>query len=222
MMTNFLQFKPREYNLLSQYVSGVANSSVSGCKKKGRPMRKWLWRGRSGIKIISWGFKIFMQYSCGLELLIAVELHWQVVFCCSPCAQPGVSALGGSLLYCPFLFLQCSCTFYKLPWFVVHLIFCDQTTSTLLKLSLFLELTPKWKKQTVRKLPQYDFLKKKPTLVSSWSATQRCGSQEVNVGFHPCLLCAEISRSPFEDAPYMPNNDTNTCSQWTCCSKVMR
>lgn len=32
IMTNFLHLKPREHNLLTRYVNGVANMSVLGCK----------------------------------------------------------------------------------------------------------------------------------------------------------------------------------------------
>lgn len=45
IMTNFLHSKPREHNLLTRYVNGVANTSVLGCgmenseKQRGTNMR---------------------------------------------------------------------------------------------------------------------------------------------------------------------------------------
>lgn len=35
IMTNFPHLKPRECNLLTLYVNGVANTSVLGCKNSG-------------------------------------------------------------------------------------------------------------------------------------------------------------------------------------------
>lgn len=44
IMTNFLLFKPREHNLLTQYAIGVANTSVLG-RKNSRDGDHWKQRG---------------------------------------------------------------------------------------------------------------------------------------------------------------------------------
>lgn len=54
IMTNFLHLIPGEHNLLTQYISGKANTSASGFKNKGTPRGKWLrlTGGQRGLKII--------------------------------------------------------------------------------------------------------------------------------------------------------------------------